>query len=47
MLKKGKTYEEVYGSFQWKVPTYYNIGVDCCDKWADAALSSGPDLRRR
>ncbi len=34
MLKHGQTYEEVYGSFQWKVPTYYNIAVDCCDKWA-------------
>jgi acetyl-CoA synthetase len=34
MLKRGKTYEEVYNSFRWKVPRYYNIGVDCCDKWA-------------
>ena len=34
MLKKGKTYEEVYRSFLWKVPRFYNIGVDCCDKWA-------------
>jgi len=34
MLKKGKTYEEVYGSFKWQVPKFYNIGVDCCDKWA-------------
>jgi acetyl-CoA synthetase len=35
MLKKGKTYEEVYRSFNWKIPKFYNIGVDCCDKWAD------------
>jgi acetyl-CoA synthetase len=35
MLKKGKTYEDVYNTFQWKLPTYYNIGVDVCDKWAD------------
>jgi acetyl-CoA synthetase len=35
MLKKGKTYREVYDSFRWKVPQYYNIGVDVCDKWAD------------
>ncbi len=35
MLKKGKTYDEVYRSFRWKVPKFYNIGVDCCDKWAD------------
>ncbi len=35
MLKKGNTYEKVYNSFHWKVPLFYNIGVDCCDKWAD------------
>ena len=35
MLKRGKTYEEVYGSFEWKVPKFLNIGVDVCDKWAD------------
>ena len=35
MLKKGKTYEEVYSRFRWQVPRFYNIGVDCCDKWAD------------
>lgn len=34
MLKKGKTYQEVYDSFRWKVPKYFNIGVDVCDKWA-------------
>ncbi|MEW6186035.1 MAG: AMP-binding protein [Thermodesulfobacteriota bacterium] len=35
MLKSGKTYQEIFDSFQWKVPKYYNIGVDVCDKWAD------------
>jgi len=35
MIKRGKTYEEVYNAFQWKIPTFYNIGVDCCDKWAN------------
>ena len=34
MLKPGKTYEEVYNSFAWKIPEFYNIGVDICDKWA-------------
>ncbi|RPJ16204.1 MAG: AMP-dependent synthetase [Desulfobacteraceae bacterium] len=34
MLKKGKYYDEVYRSFRWKMPAYYNIGVDICDKWA-------------
>ncbi|MBI5249386.1 MAG: acyl-CoA synthetase [Desulfomonile tiedjei] len=35
MLKLGKTYEEVFESFEWQVPELYNIGVDVCDKWAD------------
>ena len=34
MLKHAKTYDEVYDAFEWKVPEYYNIGVDICDKWA-------------
>lgn len=33
-MLRGKTYEEVYGNFHWKLPKYYNIGVDVCDKWA-------------
>ena len=35
MLKHRETYAGVYDSFRWKVPKYYNIGVDVCDKWAD------------
>lgn len=35
MLKPGKTYEEIYHSFKWEIPEYYNIGVDICDKWAN------------
>jgi acetyl-CoA synthetase len=34
MLRPGKTYKEVYDSFRWNIPEYYNIGVDICDKWA-------------
>ena len=34
MLTPGKTYDQVYGSFHWEVPDFYNIGVDICDKWA-------------
>jgi len=34
VLKPGKTYNEVYNSFHWDIPQYYNIGVDICDKWA-------------
>jgi acetyl-CoA synthetase len=34
MLRFSKTYDEVYNSFHWKIPEYYNIGLDICDKWA-------------
>ncbi|MDI6755239.1 MAG: AMP-binding protein, partial [Thermodesulfobacteriota bacterium] len=34
MLQKRNTYQEVYKSFRWPIPEYYNIGVDICDKWA-------------
>ena len=34
MLKPGKTYEEIYRSFEWHIPEFFNIGVDICDKWA-------------
>ena len=34
MLNPGKTYDEVYQGFRWKIPEYYNLGVDICDKWA-------------
>ena len=34
MLKPGNNYTEVYNSFRWQIPQYYNIGVDICDKWA-------------
>ena len=34
MLRPGKTYSQVYNTFKWKIPEFYNIGVDICDKWA-------------
>ena len=34
MLRPGKTYDDVYNSFHWEIPGFYNIGVDICDKWA-------------
>jgi len=34
MLKPGKNYDEVYDSFRWEIPEYFNMGVDICDKWA-------------
>lgn len=27
-------YDELYRQFRWNIPARYNIGVDCCDKWA-------------
>ena len=35
MLTAEKTYDKVYSTFQWKIPEFYNIGQDICDKWAD------------
>jgi acetyl-CoA synthetase len=35
MLKPGNTYDDVYNTFKWQIPEFYNIGVDICDKWAD------------
>lgn len=35
MIKRGKTYEEVYESFAWNIPEFYNIADDVCDRWAD------------
>ncbi len=32
MLTFAESYEEVYGSFQWRIPERYNIGVDICDR---------------
>ncbi len=34
MLNKKETYEDVYRSFEWQIPEYYNMGVDVCDKHA-------------
>lgn len=34
MLNPGNSYGEVYQSFSWQIPDFYNIGVDICDKWA-------------
>ena len=36
MLKPGKTYEDVYNSFQWQIPEFYNIGADIVDRHAES-----------
>lgn len=35
MLPEASSYDELVGRFAWKVPEFFNIGVDVCDKWAD------------
>jgi acetyl-CoA synthetase len=34
MLKPSNSYDEIYNSFKWEIPEYYNMGVDVCDKHA-------------
>ena len=36
MLPDAKDYDALYRQFRWNVPARYNIGVDACDKWAEA-----------
>lgn len=36
MLTKADSYEALCRNFAWDIPEFYNIGVDVCDKWADA-----------
>jgi len=36
MKKENNTsYEELYKSFKWEIPKYYNFGFDVVDKWAE------------
>jgi len=30
-----KDYDELYKTFKWDVPKYYNFGFDVVDKWAE------------
>jgi len=34
MLPNARDYETLRREFRWQVPARYNIGVDCCDRWA-------------
>ena len=29
-----RDYDTLYRQFRWAIPERYNIGVDCCDRWA-------------
>jgi acetyl-CoA synthetase len=35
MLTPPGTYDELLGSFRWRIPELYNVGVDVCDRHAD------------
>ena len=37
MLPSAESYEELIRKFRWAIPEVYNIGQDCCDKWADGS----------
>jgi acetyl-CoA synthetase len=34
VLRVASDYESAYAGFRWEVPTFYNIGVDACDRHA-------------
>ena len=36
MLTPAKTYDEAWAAFRWQIPARYNIGVDVCDRHAEA-----------
>lgn len=40
MLDPAASYEEAYRRFRWRVPERYNIGVDICDRHADAGIGT-------
>ena len=33
---KTRNYDAIRQQFRWNIPAQYNIGVDCCDRWAVA-----------
>jgi len=36
VLPEVSSYDAARAQFRWQIPARYNIGVDVCDKWADA-----------
>jgi len=36
MLTQASSYDEVYRSLVWQVPEFFNMGVEVCDRHADA-----------
>lgn len=35
MLPDASNFDELTRRFRWQIPPQYNIGVGCCDRWAD------------
>ncbi len=35
-LPDARSYDALYAGFRWRIPAHYNIGVDVCDRWAQA-----------
>lgn len=40
MLQRADSYDEVCRQFRWRIPARYNIGVDVCDRHADAGAGT-------
>jgi len=36
MLTRARSYDEGYRALEWRIPEFFNMGVDVCDKHADA-----------
>lgn len=36
MLPDAKDFDQLTRQFRWNIPARYNIGVDACDRWAEA-----------
>jgi acetyl-CoA synthetase len=34
MLPAARDFDELTRKFRWTIPAQYNIGIDCCDRWA-------------
>ena len=34
-MAKDDLYQALYTSFRWQVPEYFNLGWECCGKWAE------------
>jgi len=37
VLPEAATYDELVRRFRWSIPERVNMGVDCCDRWADGS----------